>query len=447
MVSMRACGGTVQQVHSQDSAWSWFVCLSATFADGLSLSLSNCFAIMLPVLIQEFNETRENAAWVGSIAYSMSYFCAPLSAWCCVRFGCRRTAIVGTLTCAVSLIISSFAPGLLMMYFIYGALFGIGGGFIHTSGLLTTTKYFYKRRSLATGIVAAGASIGTLIGPVYQALIDGVGWRNSYRIIGALFSIACILVWVSYDPKVKDGQEDRTVSCEQGSQRRSGSCACPSLDCAVWRIPEYTVVLIAATVEAVGVYVPLAHLVKHCREIGVSAQKSSTLFIYIGITSFAGKLVSGRLCDSPRISTLYVHQISALIIGASVLMIRLASDYTGFAIFAACYGCGNGMFITTMYLLFLNTVEPRLRPSALAYGEMVNAVSIAIGSPIAGLLADKMGSYIVSFYFSGGIVLFGASIPLLLCFRRKKNVVSDRELIEFKQGLKDADFIERETVL
>jgi hypothetical protein len=108
------------------------------------------------------------------------------------------------------------------------------------------------------------------------------------------------------------------------------------------------------------------------------------LFIYIGIVSFFGKIGAGRLCDSPRVSVFWVNQIAGCITGLSIIFLKFASDENGFVAFACFYGLGLGSFITTMYLMFLNTVRPKYRPFGLATGEVITSISVLVGPPFIG---------------------------------------------------------------
>ena len=71
-----------------------------------------------------------HASWVGS----MQSFLRDLSGFACGlmvrRFGWRVATILGTLIAAVGFITSAFAPNILIMYFTYGGLTGIGMGFM-----------------------------------------------------------------------------------------------------------------------------------------------------------------------------------------------------------------------------------------------------------------------------------------------------------------------------
>ena len=52
--------------------------------------------------------------------------------------------------------------------------------------------------------------------------------------------------------------------------------------------------------------------VQYCEDIGITADAASRLFVYYGLSSCAGRLVSGRLCDFKMINTFFVYQIAEI---------------------------------------------------------------------------------------------------------------------------------------
>ena len=70
-------------------------------------------------------------------------------------------------------------------YFIF--IPGIGYGFIYTPSMMVISKYFEKKRALATGIAVSGSSVGQLITPILiRALIDYYGIRGALIIYAGI---------------------------------------------------------------------------------------------------------------------------------------------------------------------------------------------------------------------------------------------------------------------
>lgn len=124
--------------------------------------------------------------------------------------------------------------------------------------------------------------------------------------------------------------------------------------------------------------------VKHCLELGISADSASRLFIFIGLASSLARVVTGRLCDTSRVNAIYVHQFGDLLVGIATIVLPLLKGYTGILLFAIVYGIGDGIFVTTMNSLLLFTVDEKRRAAAFGMGSNICSLGIAGGPPLAG---------------------------------------------------------------
>ncbi|EDO37820.1 predicted protein [Nematostella vectensis] len=330
-------------------------------------------------------------AWMGSAAWALSFAGLPVSAPLCARFGCRTIATVGVLTCALALIASSFARSLNLLYFTYGICYGAGTSLIHSSNMMFVTASFKRRRAMATGFVAAGPSLfiqGT--GPMTEYVTSELGWRVMYRILSASSVILLFLEFeltneVAETISLAHGNCPQTTADRSVGVSDSAWCArCIRVDCSFWAVPSYTIVILCITLEGFGAYTPYFHLVKHCEEVGLTSKSATSLFIHIGISSLVGRSVSGPLNDALHKTPMMLHQLSSLLISGCMLLIWLAHDYVTFSVFAVLYGFGNGVGLTTMFLLLLNTVKPCHRALAFGIGEFLHSIGCMLGPGFVG---------------------------------------------------------------
>ena len=128
--------------------------------------------------------------------------------------------------------------------------------------------------------------------------------------------------------------------------------------------------------------------VKYGLEVGITAQQASNLFIIIGVSSLIFAVVAGRVMDNQAINPFHVNQTSAFIMALCMLLIQMATKYYHFIIFSFFYGLGLGILRTTIGVLFLNTVEPKLVSYAWPVAEILTSFGNAVGAPYVGIL-DK----------------------------------------------------------
>lgn len=377
-----------------------------------------------------FQESREKTAWVGSLAIALIFFSGHLSGALVKRFGCRVTTLLGGFLCTLSLGVSSQAKNIVHLYLTYSVLYGLGTSCVFSSSLVIISKYFKKRRSMATGIVMLGQGGGVLIlGPLLQTMIDAYGWKTTYLIMAGVVPVLC-LTGATYSPNV---QSDETLEEAHGSVAEEKRKGC-YIDVSVWKEPKFVAVCVSASIMMFGHYVPQIHLVRYCEDIGITADAASRLFIYYGVASCVGRLVSGPLCDFEKVNTFYVYQVSELVVGTGILLITMATSYLHMAIFIVIYGLCDGIFITTLNVLLLSCVSPAKTPVSIGWEMQVSSFFLASGPPVAGLMADSLNSYTPAFYMAGAVVLAGACIPFMLLCTKKRDPGREPWVVAYDQS-------------
>ncbi|XP_020630410.1 monocarboxylate transporter 3-like [Orbicella faveolata] len=427
--------------HKQDGKWSWLVCFSATLSWLGALGFLFSFGIFFPVFMDYFHESREKTAWVGSLAMALTNFSGLVSGALIKRFGCRFTTLVGGFLCALSLGLSSLAKNILTLFLTYSALYGLGTSCVLSASLNIISKYFKKRRSMATGIVACGQGGGVLIlGPVLQTMINAFGWQTTYQIMAGVVLSLC-LSGLTYSPNVEhdelqgdvvevegsassaDGAQNELVGHERGENTKTSveeeKRGCHAF-LTVWKEPKFVALVASSSVMMFGHFVPQIHLVRFCEDIGITADAASRLFIYYGLASCIARLISGRLCDFQKVNTFYVYQAAELVLGTTILVVTMASSYAHMIAFVVIYGFCDGLFITTLNVLVITCVSQSQVPFAIGWELQITSIVVAGGPPAAGLMADSLGTYTHAFYMSGAVVIAGACIPFLLLFTNTK---------------------------
>ena len=124
--------------------------------------------------------------------------------------------------------------------------------------------------------------------------------------------------------------------------------------------------------------------VKFAQDLDISANKASQLFIYFGLFSMFGRIVSGRLCDITWLDPHYIYQFSLILDGTAALLLPQATSFAHLAIYASFHGLADGIFVCTLYILLLRSVEPALRNSAFGFGSMTYSIPVAGGPALAG---------------------------------------------------------------
>ena len=175
-----------------DGGHGWFVVLGAfmifLICDGISFS----FGVVFIYLVEEFEKSKSETAWIGSIFYAMSLGLGPLASFLTIRFGCRKVTIFAGFLSCFGLMASSFVSSLWHLYITFGIVVGSSFSFCYVSCVVIVAYYFEKRRSLATGLAVCGTGIGTFtFAPLCDFLIIRYNWRSCFLILGAISLNIC----------------------------------------------------------------------------------------------------------------------------------------------------------------------------------------------------------------------------------------------------------------
>ena len=119
----------------------------------------------------------------------------PLAGMLSNRMACGYVIMIGATLYSLGFVMTSFMSGMNWLFLSHGLLAGVGTGLGLALLWLVMPVYFQRKIYFATGILSSSASAGTIVCPVViESLLDAVGWRNTFRVLGgSLFGIAFLV--------------------------------------------------------------------------------------------------------------------------------------------------------------------------------------------------------------------------------------------------------------
>ncbi|EDO31910.1 predicted protein, partial [Nematostella vectensis] len=403
--------------------WSWLVCLSAALSNTIVVGLSFSYGVLFPVLLDYFKEDKATTgiSWVGSLFMSVSFFVAPISASLCDQYGCRITAMGGAFICCLGLLLTSQAPSLYTMFLTYSTITGFGCCCVYTACFIAVPKYFTQSRSLAVGFVCLGPAAGVMvIAPLLQLLLDLVGWRRALLCLAGVTAVVC-LVTSSFDSEIVKRPESpaRSLGLDEGTKAERGPYGI------MLRDTRFLLLLVVSALVFLALYNPQMHLVKFCQTLGITDDKSSMLFLYIGLASSVLRIISGRLCDSPHINPLIILQGGYTLLGCMYILLPWATMYSQLVGIAIAIGTMDGLACTAINLLILESLEEKYRGHAYGVWLTVVSIPIAVGPPLTGLISDRFGTYTPGFSMSGTLLVLSALVSCSINLIRREPVQTE----------------------
>uniref|UniRef100_H2Z346 Major facilitator superfamily (MFS) profile domain-containing protein n=1 Tax=Ciona savignyi TaxID=51511 RepID=H2Z346_CIOSA len=192
--------------------WGWVVVVASWIVMIPIAGVLASFGNIVSSLTEEFNATKMEAGWIGSLAFSFTVGTCPLSTPLFTVYGARKVAFVGVIGASISVFLTSFIPVLHLMFLTYSAMLGIFANFVYNTAMNLTGQYFpNKHQALATCLASAGVSFGTLlINPLTDHLVGSIGWRHTLKILAGLILVIGLACVATFRPVKTEEQKIQT---------------------------------------------------------------------------------------------------------------------------------------------------------------------------------------------------------------------------------------------
>ncbi|KAK7482391.1 hypothetical protein BaRGS_00026410 [Batillaria attramentaria] len=176
--------------------------------------------IYYDVLRRHFDSSNMEISWLTSVLFACVDASGPLVSTFIVKFGCRRSAMLGALMAAVSIFVSTFSPNLPTLILTFGLFGGVGLSFMAVPPIVKVGRYFHRRRGQVTGLVCSGGGIGSLVfPPMLNYFLLTYGWKGSLWILtgivlnGVCLGYACRVVKLKMTPIQSQAKPDNETGC------------------------------------------------------------------------------------------------------------------------------------------------------------------------------------------------------------------------------------------
>ena len=378
----------------------------------LIVGAANSYGVFLKPMITEFNWSRGTVSGALSLAVIVRGFASIAMGEFTDRFGPRTVLTLCGIIMGLGYLLLSQINAIWQLYLFYGIIIGTGLGSTFTPLLSTISRWFVERRSVMTGVVIAGAGVGTLImAPVVSHLITMYGWRVSFSIVGSLILAFVILAaqFLRRDPtqvgqvaygEVKEGNSLLTSSSDSFSLRQAIHTKQLWTVCAVFLCLGFVMMVI------------LVHIVPHATDLDISTASAASILATVGGVSIAGRITLGAVAD--RIGNKQVFLIGFALISISLLWLTQATDTWMLYLFAVVFGFTYGGCTTTMSPLVAKLFGLSSHGLLLGITEFTWTVGGALGPFIAGYIFDVTGSYQVPFLICTSVGILGFILTWIL---------------------------------
>jgi MFS family permease len=362
--------------------------LIATFVTlGLAYGVWYAYSVFLVALAEEFHWSRSLVAGAFAVFALVHGLSSPPLGWLADRLGPRRVFLAGGTVLALALIIDGAITRPLHLYLAFGLLTSLG---VTATALVPSVVlirgWFPRRFGTALGVASAGIGVGIFaVVPFCQAMIDAVGWRWAFRLLGiiiAVWTIPAALALVR-DPPAPPVDERQAETPTLSTALAFGS---------FWML---------AVAQFCGNFVCqmlLVHQVAFLVDQGIPAMVAASVAGLVGLASVFAKVGSGWAADVIGRRRTFTTGMIFVLVSVGLLGVVARSPHgPAVYVYGVLMGIGYAATVPIMPTVISDVFGGARFGSIFGSLHLANAMGGAVGAWLAGSVFDATGSYTISF--------------------------------------------------
>ncbi len=369
--------------------------------------------VLFAALIAEFGWSHATTALPFSVALVGYAATAWLAGRLFDRYGPRRLFPLGAICLGLGLIMSSYAQTTWHLCLTWGVLVSQGfnlAGFVPNIALVSL--WFHRKRGIASGIAISGASLGGLaIVPGIQYLVDDIGWRQAYALLGVI-TMVCLVplnaLWQRHYPSDLGLYPDGDTASFRASHQTTSTLASPWTLGLALQTPRFWFLFIM--VMSIGWLSNLTsvHFIAHIQDNGFSSLTAASAIGFMGFLRGSSGAIWGGLSDRFGREWIYTWGTGFCFVGLTGLA-WMVTPHATWLLYGSIliYGIGNGAH---------GAVEASATAD-LFHGPHLGAILGALelgwglggfaGSSIGGFWRDTWHTYNGIFLVTNGLITIG----------------------------------------
>jgi MFS family permease len=357
----------------------------------------------------ELGWDRASISAAGGIAAISSAITIPFVGSMMDRWGVRTVLLPIVVLCATSVALIALTPKSIAAFMLLFAITGVlGSGQGPLGYAKCVSSWFDDRRGLALGITMSGIGLGAALVPQYaQFLIGNFGWRIAYLGLGLL---TLLVAFPAVFLCIREPTEIKTAAA--GVQAQSLASRDRVSDLEVREVlggRQFWLIACALLLVSTVTQGLVVHTVPLLTDKGYSPESAAALMVAVGLSTMAGRLLSGYLVD--RIFAPFVAAFFFLFPCLGIYLLdSTISPVAGIITLGLASGTEIDMigFLTSRYF--------GMKRFGQLYGYLFASFVIgsAIGPLMMGLAFERLHSYEPALWTFGALMLMATAAILSL---------------------------------
>jgi sugar phosphate permease len=402
--------------------YGWWVVAAGFGLEALIGALMfHAYGAYVVLLREEFGWSRTMLSAAFAMARAESAILGPVQGSLTDRFGPRALMRVGLVVFGVGFLLFSRidTPVTFFLTFFLMAV-GVGlGGYLPIA--VAIVNWFRRRRAFALGLSSSGSAVGGLLTPVVVLSLTTLGWRGTALLSGALVLLVGVPLSqvFRHRPEHQGGHPDEAApptpsygAAEAGLGGRSTIAAVDFTARDAMRTPAFWLVSLGHGAALLVVSAVLVHMATHVTEqLGYSLSQAATVVALLTVAQIAGQLGGGWAGD--RVSKRAIAAGCMLGHAAALLLLAAATAYWMVIAFAVLHGLAWGARGPLMAAIRADYFGSAAFGAISGASSMVTMLGMMGGPLVAGMLADRTGTYRLGFTVLAVLAALGSFCFLL----------------------------------
>lgn len=356
---------------------------------------SHSFSVFVGPIARDLGLSTSAVASAYSIATLVAALGLPAMGRLVDRRGARRVGLVVVVLLGVACIAFGAVTSFAALALGFAALRFLAQGSLMMNCSNLVSQWFSARRGFALGLMALGFAASMAIHPpLGQALIEHLGWRRAWLVLG-------LLTWALMIPPylllVHDRPEDRGLLPDGAAPDPDPAAAGPGARLTGLTLRQALATsafhIVALGMGVISMMVTALHFyqVSIFEAQGLGAQLASRVFPISAVIMVIAMPLVGALLD--RCRTRYVFAAALVVVSGALTAASLVHDLVTALVFAVVFGVTNAASMTLFGYMWPRYFGRRFLGSILGAGQMIGVVGASLGPLPLGFGFDISGDY------------------------------------------------------
>ncbi|GAB6029793.1 hypothetical protein CHUAL_005507 [Chamberlinius hualienensis] len=191
------------------------------------------------------------------------------------------------------------------------------------------------------------------------------------------------------------------------------------LDFSLLKDPVFLLIGISNVFGMLGFYVPFVYITDLAILRNIEKDQAAFLLSIIGIINTFGRLFFGWLTDRPNVDSLLVNNISLLLAGVCIFLVPFGNSYALLVTICVFFGLFISAYVSLTSIILVDLLGLEKLTNAFGLLILFRGAASIVGPPLAGALYDATGTYDISFYAAGALIVISAILSFMIpCVKR-----------------------------